>query len=102
MLGPRHRMRGEPDVIGTVGARHCRAPRRASPKTATARRNDGPDREERIVSIQQYSSVFAENKGIRPHRRGYAGAKTTSFAGKWSARGGRAAFQLPERSMTIA
>jgi hypothetical protein len=71
MLGARHGMRGEPDVISPIGARHCRAPgSRASPKTATARRDDGPDWEEQIVSMQQYSSFCAENKCIKLHRGG--------------------------------
>jgi len=49
--------------------------------------------------MQQYSSFFAENKGIGPNRGGNAGAKKIrSQANGWR-QGCRGAFQLPEQSM---
>ncbi|CCD99338.1 hypothetical protein BRAS3809_2590011 [Bradyrhizobium sp. STM 3809] len=60
MLGAWHRVRGQADVIRAVGASH----RTATPKTATARLDDGPEQNEFTFSMHQYSSFSAANKGV--------------------------------------
>ena len=58
MLGAWHRVRGQANVIRAVGASH----RTATPKTATARLDDGPEHNEFTFSMHQYSSFSTANK----------------------------------------